>query len=65
MKPDPAIYQLLVERHAVDPEKAVFVDDAIKNVEAAAALGFDAIQFRSPEQLREELLQRGLLAPVD
>jgi 2-haloacid dehalogenase len=65
MKPDPAIYRLLVERHAVDPEKAVFVDDAIKNVEAAAALGFDAIQFRSPEQLREELLQRGLLAPVD
>jgi 2-haloacid dehalogenase len=64
-KPDPAIYQLLVERHVVDPGQAVFIDDAIKNVEAAAQLGFDAIQFRSPDQLREELVQRGLLAPVD
>ena len=65
MKPDPAIYRLLVERHVVDPGQAVFVDDAIKNVEAAAAFGFDAIHFRSPEQLRDDLMGRGLLAPVD
>jgi 2-haloacid dehalogenase len=65
VKPDPAIYQLLVKRHAVDPAHAVFVDDAIKNVQAAARFGFDAIHFRSPEQLRADLMQRGLLAPVD
>ena len=65
IKPDPAIYLLLIERHAVDVRHSLFVDDSIRNVEAAANLGFDAIHFRSPEQLGEELRQRGLITPVD
>jgi 2-haloacid dehalogenase len=65
IKPDPAIYHLLIERHGVDPANAIFVDDSLKNVEAAARVGFDAIHFQTPEQLREELTKRGLLAPVD
>ncbi len=65
IKPDPAIYLLLVERHAVDVRHSIFVDDSERNVEAAADLGFDAIHFRSPEQLRDELQRRGLIAPVD
>src|SRR5207237_2116852 len=47
IKPDPAIYQLLIERHAIRPEHAIFVDDSLKNVEAAAGIGFDAIHFES------------------
>lgn len=62
IKPDPAIFELFVERHAVDPEHAVFVDDSAKNVAAAAEAGFDAIQFHSPAQLRADLRERGLLA---
>jgi 2-haloacid dehalogenase len=65
VKPDPAIYLLLVERHAVDVRHSIFIDDSVRNVEAAAQLGFDAIHFRSPEQLAEELRRRGLIAPVD
>lgn len=65
VKPDPAIYRLLVERHDVDVARCVFVDDSLRNVEAAAQLGFDAIHFRSPEQLANELRQRGMLAPLD
>jgi 2-haloacid dehalogenase len=62
IKPDPAIYQLLIQRHDVDPAHALFVDDSAKNVEAAAAIGFDAIRFQSPDQLRADLTARGLLA---
>ncbi|MDQ1485571.1 MAG: 2-haloacid dehalogenase [Actinomycetota bacterium] len=62
IKPDPAIYQLLIQRHDVDPAHALFVDDSAKNVEAAAAVGFDAIRFQSPDQLRADLTARGLLA---
>jgi len=62
VKPDPAIFELFVERHAVDVRHAIFVDDSEKNVRAAAQAGFDAIQFRSPEQLRRDLQDRGLLA---
>jgi 2-haloacid dehalogenase len=65
IKPDPAIYLLLVERHAVDVRHSMFVDDSVRNVEAAAHLGFDAIHFQSPTQLGEELRRRGLITPVD
>lgn len=65
IKPDPAIYLLLIERHAVDVRHSMFIDDSIRNVEAAADLGFDAIHFQSPEQLGKELKRRGLIAPVD
>jgi 2-haloacid dehalogenase len=61
VKPDRAIFELFVERHAVDVRRAVFVDDSAKNVESAASIGFDAIRFRSPEQLRRDLAARGLL----
>ena len=65
IKPDPAIYLLLIDRHAVDVRHSMFIDDSMRNVEAAAELGFDAIHFRSPEQLTEELRRRGLIIPVD
>jgi 2-haloacid dehalogenase len=65
LKPDPAIYRLLMERHDVDPEHTLFIDDSARNVESAARLGFDAIVFRSAESLRAELTRRDLLAPVD
>ena len=65
IKPDPAIYLLLIERHAVDVRHSMFIDDSTRNVDAAAALGFDAIHFQSSEQLAEELRGRGLITPVD
>ena len=46
------------------PGDAVFVDDAPKNVEAARAVGMDAVHFTGPALLREALVARGLLAPL-
>jgi 2-haloacid dehalogenase len=62
IKPDPAIFELLSERHQVDPAIAVFVDDSPANVATAARLGFDAPQFTSSAQLRADLVARGLIA---
>jgi epoxide hydrolase-like predicted phosphatase len=42
-KPDPAIYQLALERLGVAPDRTVFLDDYPANVDAAAALGIHAI----------------------
>ncbi len=39
-KPDPRIYRILAERYAVTPERALFIDDAAVNTEAAERLGF-------------------------
>ena len=55
VKPDPAIYRILIERFDVDPTTSVFVDDRQENVDAAAALGFDAVLFTDAASLRASL----------
>lgn len=60
-KPDPKAYQLLLEALPHQPKEIVFIDDLPENVEAASALGLDAILFESAEQIRTELKDRGLL----
>lgn len=59
-KPRPEIFGILVQRHDLDPERTVFIDDVLKNVEAARSLGFQAIKYDSPEQLRRALTELGL-----
>jgi 2-haloacid dehalogenase len=54
-KPTPAFYQLLEERFPLKLSTSLFIDDNLRNVEAARALGLRSIHFHSPEQLREGL----------
>jgi len=61
IKPDPRIFEILLERNAIDPKKAVFVDDVARNAQAATHLGIHGIHFRSPDQLRRDLVAVGLL----
>jgi epoxide hydrolase-like predicted phosphatase len=49
-KPDPAIYELTLERLGLAAAECLFVDDTQINVDAAAQLGFTAILFESNEQ---------------
>jgi 2-haloacid dehalogenase len=60
-KPDAAIFQILSQRHGIDPARSIFIDDNRTNVDAAAQLGFDALFFSSPGQLAADLTQRGAL----
>jgi 2-haloacid dehalogenase len=59
-KPDPRIFRLLASRCSLDPGRTVFTDDAARNVEAAAAEGFDAVLFTDADQLRADLVSRGV-----
>lgn len=61
VKPDPAIYARLLKRYQLRSCNCVFIDDNAANVSEAAHLGFDAICFNGEENLRTELLRRGLL----
>ena len=54
-KPDPRIYNLLLERYNIQADRAVFIDDSLRNVKAAQAVGIHAIHFQSPQQLQEAL----------
>ncbi len=60
-KPDPMMFRILAERYQLTPALTTYIDDSPANVVQAARQGFDAIHFRSPEQLRLELAGRGLL----
>ncbi|HLL42177.1 MAG TPA: HAD family phosphatase [Segetibacter sp.] len=59
-KPFPEFYQILLDRYNVKAEEAIFIDDNIRNIDAAKQVGLDAIHFRTPEQLNKELLNRGI-----
>jgi 2-haloacid dehalogenase len=61
VKPDPRIFQLLVDRHGVDPRAAVYVDDVPANVAAALAIGMTGLVFTTTEQLRADLGELGLV----
>jgi HAD superfamily hydrolase (TIGR01509 family) len=54
-KPDPAIYHLTLDRLGVEPGEAVFLDDTLRNVDAAREIGMHALQFVDPEVSLSEL----------
>ena len=60
-KPRPEFYQILFDRYDVMPGKALFIDDNVKNIEAGKIFGLTAIHFKSPIQLRQDLIQIGIL----
>ena len=42
-KPQPEIYQLIIEKYRLDPAHSVFIDDMAVNIEGAKAAGLKTI----------------------
>ena len=59
-KPDSAAFRLLANRLDVELEELIFVDDLPLNVDAAQAIGINAVLFESLEQLVPELKSLGV-----
>lgn len=55
IKPDSAIYELLLKRYGLKPEECVFIDDLKENVDVAITLGVHGIVFNTFAQAKEEL----------
>lgn len=55
VKPDPRLFQVLLDRYGLHAEECTFVDDNPVNVEAARRMGMRGIQFVGAEKLRKEL----------
>ncbi len=60
-KPFASFYNTLLNRYNIDPTKALFIDDNLRNVKAAEALGIRSIHFTSSNELREQLVKYGVL----
>ena len=61
IKPDPRIYQHLLDTHRLTANETVFIDDAPHNVAGAAAVGIHALHFTDPATLRGDLVALELL----
>lgn len=55
VKPDPRIFQLLLNRYDLRPDETIFIDDNPDNVAAACQLGMHGIHFTTADNLKQVL----------
>ena len=60
-KPYPESYGLLESRYKIIPSETLFIDDNLRNIKAAEALGYQCIRFTKPEDLEAQLKELGVL----
>jgi epoxide hydrolase-like predicted phosphatase len=61
-KPDPVIYEVLLERLGRPPHEVAFIDDFAENLPPAAALGVTTIAFLNEQQCRRDLARLGVVS---
>jgi HAD superfamily hydrolase (TIGR01509 family) len=61
IKPEPLIFEILLEKIGRPAYECLFIDDSLANIQQAKKMGFATIHFLSPGQLEEELKNFGLL----
>lgn len=61
IKPEPAIYAHLLEKHGITGADTVFIDDTVVNLDAAARFGIRGIRFEHPAQCEARLVALGCL----
>ena len=61
VKPDPAIFEVLIERSGLDPVRTLFIDDSLANIRTAETLGFLTHHFTNSATLASDLQRLGLL----
>ncbi|MBA2421881.1 MAG: HAD family phosphatase [Chitinophagales bacterium] len=51
-KPHPDIFKRVINENNLSPSETLFIDDSLPNVEAAKALGFNAVLYKPADDLR-------------
>ena len=54
-KPFADIYQITLDRYALNASDSLFIDDNLRNIEAAQALGIQTIHFKNHDKLQKAL----------
>ena len=60
LKPEPEIYQKLIQDFSIDPSRAVFIDDLLDNVAEARAQGLHAVHFTGRKSAMRQLADFGV-----
>ncbi len=61
IKPDQKLYHLLLDRYNLKAENTIFIDDNLKNINAAEDIGLIAIHFENSSQLEAKLQSIGAI----
>jgi len=61
VKPEPEIYQLMLDKIGRPANECLFIDDSLPNIQQANTMGFKTIHFQAPAQLEDELKRLGIL----
>jgi len=62
VKPDPAIFQLLLDKIHFSAKNCLLIDDSLTNIEVAQRLGFLTHHFSSPAEFELSLFESGILS---
>lgn len=54
-KPDPAIFEVLLNRFKLTPEECFFIDDSQANTESASKLGISSLTFRASSSCYQQV----------
>ena len=61
IKPDPKLYDILLERYGLNANESLFIDDNAHNIETAREMGFQTIHLTENTELEKEMKNMGLL----
>ena len=61
IKPDPKLYQVLLDRYKLKANESLFIDDNFHNIETAREMGFHTIHFTDNMDLEKGVKEMGLL----
>lgn len=61
LKPEEEIYQKILSKYNLIPEKTLFIDDTFINVEVAEKFGVEIIHLNEKEKLEEELIKKEIV----
>jgi len=60
-KPDLEIYEFVINQEGIRPDKTLFIDDRIENIEGARKVGLKTYHLERPELLRDLFDEKGFL----
>ena len=65
LKPNPDVYEFVINQHGFVPEQTLFIDDKEENIEAAKKLGLKTYQLEKPERIRDIFKDGKLITGLD
>jgi putative hydrolase of the HAD superfamily len=65
LKPNPEIFEFVINQHDLDLSTTLFIDDNIKNIEAAKKLGIKTYHLTKPERIRDIFIDGKIIEGLD